>query len=107
MGTLYGNPFGQVAGWTVVRYGRAPEHAAMAAFNREILVACGVSWTVFTLALFALLLVLRRRIETVFAGAAAAVSGEGPVPAALAGELGRVGERFAEAERAFAPGGPG
>lgn len=99
------NPFGQVAGYTVVRYGRAPEQAAMAAFTREILVACGLSWAAFTLALFAMLLALRRRIESVFGEAAAAVAGEGSPPPALSKELDPVMARFGEAGRALAAGG--
>ncbi|MBK7661703.1 MAG: hypothetical protein IPJ28_22400 [Betaproteobacteria bacterium] len=93
------NGFGQVAGYTVVRYGRELEHEAMAKFTREIVFACGVSWAGFTLLLFALLMAMRRRIEGVFGRAADAVDGTGPVPAALAQELGRAGERFAQAER--------
>jgi hypothetical protein len=93
------NPFGQVAGYTVVRYGRELEHEAMAKFTREIVFACGVSWAGFTALLFVLLMAMRRRIEGVFGQAAEAVEGKGPVPAALAQELGRAGERFAHAER--------
>ena len=93
------NGFGQVAGYTVVRYGRELEHEAMAKFTREIVFACGVSWAGFTLLLFALLMAMRRGIEGVFGRAADAVDGTGPVPAALAQELGRAGERFAQAER--------
>ncbi len=100
------NSFGQVAGYTVVRYGRALEHRAMAEFNREILVACAVSWATFTLLLFAMLLALRRRLESAVGLAAAAVDGEGSVPATLAAELGPVTARFDEAERAFAPAAP-
>ena len=100
------NSFGQVAGYTVVRYGRALEHRAMAEFNREILVACAVSWAAFTLLLFAMLLALRRRLESAVGLAATAVDGGAPVPAALAAELGPVTARFAEAERAFAPAAP-
>ncbi len=99
------NGFGQVAGYTVVRYGRELEHAAMAAFTREILVACGASWAGFAAILFAALMVLRRRIERMFGEAALAVEGRGRVPAALAGELEPVASRFAEAERRLAAEG--
>jgi hypothetical protein len=100
------NSFGQVAGYTVVRYGRELEHDAMAKFTREILVACALSWAGFTATLFALLLVLRRRIERVFRVAADAVDGKGPPPAALSEPLARIGSQFAEAERLLAAGGP-
>jgi hypothetical protein len=96
------NGFGQVAGYTVVRYGRELEHAAMAKFTSEILVACGASWAAFTTILFALLLVMRRRIERVFLQAAHAVEGTTAPPASLAGELARVGSQFAQAERRLA-----
>ena len=93
------NGFGQVAGYTVVRYDRALEHEAMAAFARQIAFACGVSWAGFTTLLFALLMAMRRRIEGVLRQAADAVDGKAAAPAALAEELGRAGERFTHAER--------
>ena len=99
------NGFGQVAGYTVVRYGREPEHEAMAGFSRELLVACGVPWAGFTALLFALLLALRARTERVFREAADSLEGKGPPPRALAGELGRTTERLEEAERLLAAGG--
>lgn len=100
------NGFGQLAGHTVVRYGREPEHAAVAKFTGEILVACGASWAAFTALLFALLMALRRRIERVFGAAADALDGRGPPPAGLSASLARVEGQFAEAERLLAAGAP-
>lgn len=97
------NGFGQVAGYTVVRYGRELEHAAMAKFTNEILLACALSWAVFTAVLFALLMGLRRRIERVLLQAARSVEAGSAPPAAFAGELAPANARFGEAERLLAP----
>jgi hypothetical protein len=96
------NSFGLVAGYTVVQYGRGLEHAAMAKFTREILVACAVSWAVFTVVLFALLMALRRRLERVLLEAARSVAERSAPPAAFAGELARANAQFGEAERMLA-----
>ena len=101
------NSFGQVAGYTVVRYGRALEHEAMAKFTREIVFACGVSWAGFTALLFALLMAMRRQIEAVFRQAADAVDGKAAVPESLAQEIGRAEGQFAQAERFLAAAADG
>jgi hypothetical protein len=97
------NGFGQVAGYTVVRYGREPEHEAMAGFARELVIACGVPWAAFTALLFALLLALRGRVERVFDRAAGSLEGPGAPPPAIAREIGRATDRLDEAERLLAP----
>lgn len=96
------NGFGQVAGFTVVRYGRQAEQRAMAGFARELLLACALPWLVSTALLWSLLHGLRRRLERIFGQAARSLEGRGPAPAALAAELAPAALRLAEADRLLA-----
>jgi hypothetical protein len=64
------NGFGQQAGYAVIRYGRQPEHQAMADFTRRLLITCSAVFVFFTLILFAILVWFERRIERALSSAA-------------------------------------
>ena len=95
------NSFGQPAGYAVIRYSRAPEREAMAAFTRKLVANCLVVFAVFALALFAILVALERRFERALSRAAAALgtSAPGAETHALSGELALIEERLDEANR--------
>ena len=95
------NGFNQQAGFAVIRYGRALEHEAMAAFARKLVANCLLVFVASTLGLFALLVWLERRMERAFAQAASAMgaSAGSATPHPLAGELALIQAQFDEAGR--------
>jgi hypothetical protein len=96
------NAFGQLAGFTVIRYGRTPEHEAVARFTRELLLKGSLVFAAGTLLLFGLLVAIERRLEGAFSRAAAAVrGGDGgrhplePQVERITGNIREAGERIA------------
>ena len=95
------NSFGQPAGYAVIRYGRAPERDAMAAFTRKLVANCLIVFVAFALGLFAILVWLERGFERALSKAAAAMdpSAAGVGPHALSGELALIRKQLDEAGR--------
>jgi hypothetical protein len=91
------NAFGQLAGYSVIRYDRALEHEAVSRFAGELLLKGSLVFVTATLLLFALLVALERRFEGALARAAAAVEGAADGLHPLAPQVERIEGQLREA----------
>lgn len=93
------NSFGQVAGYAVIRYHRAPEHEAMSRFLNRLLLVAALVFGVVVALLFAMLNRVEARLQRALSGAEESFrSGVLVGRHALSGDLQRCAEHAMSAE---------